>query len=172
MPLHLIIDGYNLIRQSARWSAIERRDLQSGREALVDAVAAYRRLKRHPVTVVFDAAEAPCFLERRDRWKGIEIRFSPCGGSADDVIRRIAARQREGALVVTSDREVAAAAAGCGAAVISSSEFEQRLEMALAMGQEAADDEDQGWIPTTRKKGPRKRLPKGKRRQKSRLDKL
>ena len=49
MPLHLIIDGYNLIRQSAHLAELDRRDLQQGREALVGALAAYRRIRRHRV---------------------------------------------------------------------------------------------------------------------------
>ena len=173
MSVHIIIDGYNLIRQSARLSRIEGRDLQEGREALVEALAAYRKLKRHPITVVFDGTAAPCFSQRRDRWKGIEIRFSACGELADALIRRMAARERDRALVVSSDRAVAEAAAGYGATVVASSDFEQRLEMALVMGGDVeGDDAADGWTPTTRKKGPSRRLPKRQRRQRSRLEKL
>jgi len=34
MALHLIIDGYNLIRQSPYLADIDARDLEAGREAL------------------------------------------------------------------------------------------------------------------------------------------
>jgi hypothetical protein len=68
---------------------------------------------------------------------------------------------------------VAEAAAGCGATVVASSDFEQRLEMALVMGGDVeGDDAADGWTPTTRKKGPSRRLPKRQRRQRSRLEKL
>lgn len=172
MSVHLIIDGYNLIRQSPRLSALDRLDLQQGRDALLDALAAYRRIRRHPITVVFDAAEAPCCSQRRDRWQGIEVRFSAPGETADAVIRRMAASERSRALVVSSDRAVVDHAAGCGAAVIGSPEFEQRIDMALAMDGAEGGEESQGWVPTTRKKGPRHRLPKRQRRQKSRIGKL
>lgn len=173
MAVHLIIDGYNLIRQSARWASLDRRDLQLGREALIDALIAYRKLKPHRITVVFDAADASGFEPRRDRRGGVEIRFSAHGQSADTLIRRMAAAAREQALVVSSDRAVADAAAACGGTAIDSPTFENRLEQALAMNA-AADSgpEVVGWVPTTRKKGPRRRLPKRQRRTSARLRKL
>ena len=173
MPVHIIIDGYNLIRQSARFAAIECRDLQQGREALVEALAAYRRLRHHPVTVVFDGTAAPGFSQRRDRWRGVEIRFSAYGESADTLIRRMAATERDRALVVSSDRAVTQTAAGYGAAIIDSADFERRLVMALAMeGADTDGDASDGWVPTTRKKGPSRRLPKRQRRHSARLGKL
>jgi predicted RNA-binding protein with PIN domain len=173
VAVHLIIDGYNLIRQSARWAPLDRRDLQSGREALIDALSAYRKLRPHRITVVFDAAAAPGFEPRRDRRGGVEIRFSAHGQSADALIRRMAAAAGAQALVVSSDRAVVDAAAAWGATVIDSPTFENRLEQALAMN-EAADPgpEAAGWMPTTRKKGPRRRLPKRQRRASARLRKL
>ena len=54
MALHLIIDGYNIIRQSPELLSKESQDLRWGREALLEKLAAYRRLKKHPITVVFD----------------------------------------------------------------------------------------------------------------------
>jgi len=47
MAVHIIIDGYNLIRQSAELSRLDRRDLQHGREALLELLAAYKKIKRH-----------------------------------------------------------------------------------------------------------------------------
>ena len=78
--MHIVIDGYNLIRQSRRLSAIEEVDLQAGREALVNELAAYRRLKPFRVTVVFDGGDAISGLPRRDRSKGIRLRYSAAGG--------------------------------------------------------------------------------------------
>jgi predicted RNA-binding protein with PIN domain len=173
MSVHIIIDGYNLIRQSSRFAALDRRDLQEGREALIAALSAYRKLRPHPITVVFDAALAIDGGMRRDRQGGVEIRFSGYGESADSLIRRMAAVERERALVVSSDRAVADGAAACGAAVIDAPAFEQRLDMALAMaGDEGPAGASSGWVPTTRKKGPSRRLPKRKRRNSARLDKL
>ncbi|MBT8331067.1 MAG: NYN domain-containing protein, partial [Deltaproteobacteria bacterium] len=88
MSLHIIIDGYNLIRQSVSLSRLDEQDILLGREALVDRLAAYRKIKHHPVTVVFDGQNSPAFSQQHHRQKGISIRFSPKGISADEVIKR------------------------------------------------------------------------------------
>ena len=107
MAVHIIIDGYNLIRQSAELSLLDRRDLQQGREALLELLAAYKKIKRHQITVVFDGTDAYSLYRQRDQTKGIKILFSRRGETADTVIKRMVEREREGALVVSSDRDVA-----------------------------------------------------------------
>ena len=174
MAIHIIIDGYNLIRQSPELSALDIQDLQLGREALVDMLAAYKRLKPHKITVVFDGTAEPSLYGNRDRAKGISLRYSHGGESADDVIRRMARREKERALVVSSDREVMAAAESAGAATMDSVAFEERVSMAryLSLKGGVEPDESTGWLPTTRKKGPSRRLPKRKRKARARVDKL
>jgi len=56
MSVHIIVDGYNVIRQSPDMGLLDRQALQLGREALVDKLAAYKRLKGYKITVVFDGA--------------------------------------------------------------------------------------------------------------------
>ena len=90
MAIHIIIDGYNLIRQSDTLNRLDRQDIQTGREVLIDLLAAYKRLKAHRITVVFDGADAPVFSNRRDRLKGIAVRFSGQGETADAVIKKMA----------------------------------------------------------------------------------
>ncbi|MEN8246931.1 MAG: NYN domain-containing protein [Thermodesulfobacteriota bacterium] len=58
MAVHIIIDGYNLIRQSPELSYLDRQDLQQGREALLGMLAAYKKIKHHQITVVFDGIDA------------------------------------------------------------------------------------------------------------------
>jgi predicted RNA-binding protein with PIN domain len=174
MGLHIAIDGYNLIRQSPYFSALDQQDLQSGREALVDSLAVYKKIKRFAITVVFDGAEAPAGMVRRDRVKGIELRYSRPGELADAVIKRMAAREKQNLLVVSSDNEVADYAQSMGSTVCSAPEFAQRLAMARFMdgeGAEAAED-GSGWHPTTTKKGPSRRLPKRQRKMAKRISKL
>jgi uncharacterized protein len=174
MALHIIIDGYNLIRQSNTLRYFDQQDIQEGREALIDSLASYKRIKGHRITVVFDGTEAQEFSQIKDRIKGIEIRFSRIGEQADAVIKQMAMRFREKALVVTSDRDVADFAALKGATPISSPEFEERVKMAAYLEIKGTDDvqEDQGWTPTTRKKGPQRRLSKKDRSRKVKLRKL
>ena len=173
MALHIIIDGYNLIRQSSDLSALDDIDLQAGREALIDLLAAYKKLKPHRITVVFDGANAPPASERRSNAKGIEIRFSGQGELADQLINRMVRKAGQKALVVSSDREVAHFALGHGAAAVPSPEFANRLAMASQIGRPILEGEENGgWTPTTKKKGPSRRLPKKARRLRAKTAKL
>jgi len=173
MSIHIIIDGYNLIRQSPSLSLLDSQEMQLGREALIDLLAKYKRVKHHKITVIFDGTNALSFSGHRDYISGIEIKFSRSGETADSVIKKIAAGEKEKALVVSSDRDVADSAYLSGAAVISSFEFEKKLEMAAYSDGFNGDGEDQGgWIPTTKKKGPSRKLPKKKRRSIAKIKKL
>ena len=87
--MHLVIDGYNLIRQSAMLSAQEELSLQLGRDALLERLRQYKRVRSHRITVVFDAANKPNVAEERRQHKGISIIYSGQGETADAVIKRI-----------------------------------------------------------------------------------
>ncbi|MBN1930733.1 MAG: NYN domain-containing protein [Desulfobacterales bacterium] len=171
MSLHIIIDGYNLIRHSDIFSDLDRRDIQLGRDALIDTLAEYKKIKPHRITIVFDGLNAPIFSQHRDRIKGIEIKFSRGGESADSVIKKISAREKEKALIVSSDRDIVDFAASQGSATIDSILFAQKIAMASYVDKKAMD-EDEGWIPTTKKKGPNKRLSKRQRRNRIKIKKL
>ncbi len=171
--MHIVIDGYNLIRQSSQFSRLDMLDLQAGREALIDALAAYKRVKAHKITVVFDGQNAPPGMPRRDRHKGIVLHYSRAGELADAVIKRMAGRERERLLVVSSDKEVADYSAKKGAAVIGAAEFEERLFMAQMMAMKGGEPDNDGeWQPTTKKRGPSKRLPRRQRKMRKRINKL
>ncbi len=173
MSLHIIIDGYNLIRQSDTFSTIDRRDIQDGREALVNTLAAYKRVKGHRITIVFDGLNAPAVALNKDKRKGIEIQFSRTGEIADTVIKRMVIREREKALVVSSDRDIIDFASSQGAATISSPSFEKRIAQAAFESPRDDDiEETTGWIPTTKKKGPSRRLSKRERRSRTKIRKL
>jgi uncharacterized protein len=173
MSIHIIIDGYNLIRQSDTFSMIDRRDIQLGREALLQTLIAYQKIKRHTITVVFDGTNAPSFSQRKHRVQGITVKFSRIGEVADTVIKRMVSREKEKALVVSSDLDIVNFATARGAATISSSEFEEKMSQTLYMEIKGVESkEESGWVPTTKKKGPSKRLPKRKRRDRTKIRKL
>lgn len=173
----LIVDGYNLIRQSPELRRYERRELAAGREMLLKMLLAYQRLKPHPITVVFDGWEKGGLMEQRDRYGGIEVVYSRRGEKADQVIRRLARKKGSGALVVTSDRDLGYSCSQEGCPVVSSQEFEARLCLAAcAEGTIETADTDQrpthGRLKGTKKKGPPRRLPKAKRHHSTLLGKL
>ena len=172
MSVHIIIDGYNLIRQSSQWSRLDMQDMQLGREALLKALAGYKKKKAHRITVVFDAAEVPGLMDRSESIGGISVKFSNPGQSADALIKHMAAELREGALVVSSDRDITDYASSRGAAVIESPDFEMKMSLALWGNDGYEDEENTGWRPTTRKKGPGHRLKKRRRRNQSKIEKL
>ncbi|MCE5282221.1 MAG: NYN domain-containing protein [Deltaproteobacteria bacterium] len=174
--MHIIVDGYNLIRQSDSLRASERISLEEGRKALVRSLAAYRQLRGHRITVVFDGWSGGSPQEERDRSGGIDIIYSRLGEKADEVIKRLVEGGSEEILVVTSDREIAAFAARRGKTAVDSPVFSERIERIASSPSSAGfpaqgedDEEDAGGM---KKKGPSRRLSKQKRAQLARLRKL
>lgn len=175
MSTHLVIDGYNLIRRSPSLSVLDKRELQQGREELLRRLAVYKQTRRFPITVVFDGCNQPDLWGSRTFHQGIRVIFSRMGQTADDVIIQMTREMREKAMVVTSDREIQAAAERHHATVIPSEAFEQRMEMAYQMDQKSIQTEDLDEDTTTRntrKKGPAKRLPKNVRKAQKRIKRL
>ena len=169
MALHLLIDGYNLIRQSPRLQEIDARELEAGRQALLARLVDYRRSRwPHKITVVFDGWQGGSLKESRNRHQGMTIVYSRRWEKADEVIKRLLTLERERAVVVTSDREIQECAHHVGAAWISAPEFERRLALAA----EFSEDTDEPTPRRPSKKGAAHRLPKQQRRQQQRLKKL
>ena len=162
------------MRQSHQFCPIETMDLASGRDALIDSLVVYKRVKTHRITVVFDGTNAPVNVGNKDRVKGIDIRYSKTGELADAVIKRMVDREKQRAMVVTSDREVLDYAENNGAATITSQNFEKKMVVAQYYDIKGTDleFESKEWLPTTKKKGPARRLSRRKRRSKARIDKL
>jgi predicted RNA-binding protein with PIN domain len=173
MGMHIIIDGYNVVRQSKELSRLDQKDISRGRAALIEQLAAYRRLKPHRITIVFDGAGAPAVSPARDHLKGIGIVFSRGGETADAVIARMVRREGAAAMVVSSDRAVQRNAEACGTAVIESTEFEARMAMAAAMeGGDLSEEAPHERRVSTRKKGEGRRLAKRLRQNRRRTAKL
>lgn len=171
--MHLIIDGYNLIRQCPDLSRIENQDLQSGRDELLARLTAYKRQRPHRITVVFDGAGDPSLRRERDQIGGITIIFSHSGETADRVISSLVSSAGPDVTVVSSDRAVMSDAERQGATAVPSQEFAARLEMAMAIdGGDPEPPPSEGWIPTTKKRGPSRRSSKKQRRQQRRIRKL
>ncbi|MGD8295746.1 MAG: NYN domain-containing protein [Desulfobacterales bacterium] len=173
MSLHIIIDGYNLIRQSNRLSNLDLQDIQLGRDALIDMLSAYKKVKAHRITVVFDGTRTPLFSQQRNRLKGITVIFSHKGESADTVIKKMARKERQAALVVSSDQDIVQSAAASGTATVSANDFENKLRMSMDMDSFQIDRDDyKGWQPTTKKKGPSRRMSKRRRKNRAKIRKL
>jgi predicted RNA-binding protein with PIN domain len=176
--MHIIVDGYNLIRQSDTFRHSEMKSLEEGRNALIRSLAGYRKLRGHRITVVFDGWEGGSPREERDLAFGVEIIYSRLGEKADEVIKRLLGKGSEESLVVTSDREITVFAARRGRTAIASAAFDALLERSVAgssaagvPGKEAPDDDDDDRTGMKRK-GPSRRLSKQKRAALARFKKL
>lgn len=174
--MHILIDGYNLIRQSVELRRFERQSLEAGRQALLNWLAGYRLRKSHAVTVVFDGWINGSPLEERDYYAGIAILYSSRGVKADDVIKRIVSVSDEEILVVSSDREITSHAARRGKASLSSLEFESIVNQCLgapadmeSSGTKEDDEEDQRPVS---KKGPARKLSRTQRLAQTKIRKL
>jgi predicted RNA-binding protein with PIN domain len=172
MTMHLIVDGYNLIRQSPQLQILDAMDLQAGREALLELLVWYRGRSHHRITVVFDGWQHGDFRENRDRQQGLIIIYSRRGERADEVIKRLLHQERERALVVTSDREIQGYAEQVKAAWINAGEFEGSYLHDPAGAVQAGDEADLIATRGTQKKGPARRLSKRQRQRQQRLKKL
>jgi predicted RNA-binding protein with PIN domain len=115
-----LVDGYNVIRRDPALSSREREGLEAGRVALLHLLAVVAQTSPDTFTVVFDGARRTGGMASGGR---IEVIFSRPPDRADDVLVRLAARWRDGAVVVTSDRAVRDAVRRAGAAVLGAEEF-------------------------------------------------
>jgi predicted RNA-binding protein with PIN domain len=175
MPLELIIDGYNLIRQSDTFRRLDARSLEQGREALLTRLAAYKKIRNHPITVVFDGWGGFSPVSTIQKQQGVTVVYTGQGETADEWIKRQIEQVQYGA-VVTSDRDIGRHAERLGIAAIPSRAFERRMEQTLAndikgmtMDEEEGEEEE---LIEARKKGPARRLSKQERRRQAVLAKL
>jgi len=99
---HLIVDGYNVTK-----AALPTLPLARQRELLVRNLAGLAAQTGAEITVVFDGADVTAVPAVGVR--GVRVRFSPVGVSADTVIRAMARAEPGGrpVVVVSSDREIA-----------------------------------------------------------------
>ena len=174
--MRIIIDGYNLIRQSDFFRRYEKQSLEEGRRSLISHLAEYKNKKGHNITVVFDGWESGAPQEERNREKNISVIYSRRGEKADEVIKRLADASAEETVIVSSDREIASYVSRRGKTVLTSGEFEMLMGKAiieqpmsmLADNKETDDEPDS----RTGKKGPAKRLPRARRHKQAKIKKL
>lgn len=165
MSTHLIIDGYNLLGRTGSLTG----DIESVRESLLHALAAYRHRKNHPITVVFDGWQRGQPSERREHRAGVQVIYSKRGERADQVIQRLAAEYGADSAVVSSDHEVARSAKVAGAFVLGAEEFAMKLWAAPgggALAHKELDTPDEDARPRDpKKKGNPRKLPKALRQR-------
>jgi predicted RNA-binding protein with PIN domain len=155
----IIIDGYNLI-------GIQHGDLQKKREALIQRLIEYKKLKGHDITVVFDGWKSGGHREERTVTGGIAVIYSRLAEKADSVIKKIISSGNKDWIVVTSDRDIMAHAWSCGSVPVPSERFMERLEQGIChSGHNTRDDsgaDDEEDEETSRAGSPRRLSKKDK----------
>ncbi len=164
--MFIIIDGYNLIRQSSKLRRYELYSLQAGRQALLSQLSDYQQKRGHKITVIFDGWQGEEREEERDRHNNVDIIYSRFGEDADAVIKRLAAESEEETVVVSSDREIVSFAVSLRKTALSSLEFESVMNRAIASARgdnyiKASDDS--GITDRKRKRGPSRKLSKAQK---------
>jgi len=119
---HLIVDGYNVTK-----AAVPNLTLEQQRFQLLRVLAVMAGQTGAEITAVFDGSDVTAVPAAAAR--GVRVRFSPAGVTADAVIRAMARAEPEGrpVVVVSSDREVAAGVLRAGARSAPSSVLTERL---------------------------------------------
>jgi hypothetical protein len=169
--MYLIIDGYNLLHVAHSLIHFNSVQLQWERDRLIDQLSAYQRLKPCGITVVFDGWRGGWSTEKREKKKGIELVFSKLGEKADEVIKRLVKEKGSGAIVITSDRDIARFAEGLRVSVISSEQFQQKIERSSVEFDENFGGEEEE-KKATKKKGLSRRLSKKEKRARAAFKKL
>jgi predicted RNA-binding protein with PIN domain len=131
----------------------------------------YQKVKPCGITVVFDGWQGGWSTEKREKKKGIELVFSKLGEKADEVIKRLVKGRGSGAIVITSDRDIARFAERLRVSVISSEQFQEKLERSSAEFHECLggeEEEEKG----AKIKGLSRRPSKKEKRARDALKKL
>jgi predicted RNA-binding protein with PIN domain len=169
--MHLIIDGYNLLHVNRSLIRLNSTQLQWERDRLIDQLSAYQKLKPCGITVVFDGWQGGWSTEKRERKGGIEIIFSRLEEKADEVIKRLVKEKGSGAIVITSDRDVARFAERMAVSVISSEQFREKLEVSANKFEDIFEEEEEE-EKGIKKKGLSWRFSKKEKRARAALKKL
>jgi hypothetical protein len=163
MATHLLIDGYNFVKQSAIAALSGAPDLENGRRCLVDELRRYKKEKNLRITVVFDGTHGSSPGRKKERCLGVEVVYSKQGETADEVMIEAIRSRQAGLMVVTSDRAIIDEAKKHAVPFITPA----KLEAALA--NRAHDEGDQR---RTEKKGNPRKAPKAIRRARRAVKKI
>lgn len=143
--MSLLIDGHNLIQAMPDIDIADPHD----EALLVEKLKRYCARVRKRCTVIFDGG-LPGGEEKRLSSGQVKVVFAPAHSDADTLIKqRVRKATNPGALtVVSSDREIQAAAQSRRAQVVDSATFAQHIEATLTPSpEEPEEDEAQEHYP-------------------------
>ena len=171
MEINVVIDGYTLTGVMTMPDHTAK-DLEGTREELIKRLQAYKRIKGHRITVIFDGKKSGSFYRARMNQGGIEIIFSKEGEEADQILREMAKKERHSMILVTSDRAVASYAEAQGTVTMPSDEFDSVLSMAMYHDMKGAEEDGEIEAIQTKKSGNPRKPSKQERKRLQRIKKL
>lgn len=128
MKEHLVVDGYNLIFNSAELMNLD--ELEHARTRLIDTLINFAALAGQQVTVVFDAHFVPGGVTHTERHGPVEVVYTSEGETADTVIERLVGRlsgRAAAVFVVTADYIEQRLILGLGAYRVLPAEFWEKV---------------------------------------------
>ncbi len=123
--MHIIIDGYNVLKQVIHQATIS----ESQRRGFINTLGKYANKKNHTITVVFDGG--PTIWPSHEKDHGVMVTYVGVKQTADDYIKSMIENKRHGLLVVSSDNEIKRAAAHQGLVSVAGMEFYQMVIASL-----------------------------------------
>lgn len=132
-PLHLLVDGYNVIFAWEDLKALAGDDLGLARSALIDRMANYQGYTKNQVVIVFDGYKVPGNTGDRQTQNGVRIAYTKENETADMYIERLAndIGKNESVRVVTSDGLIRLSALRSGVLRTGSREFKTEVDWVL-----------------------------------------
>jgi predicted RNA-binding protein with PIN domain len=129
-PVHLLVDGSNVVQAWADTRALARRDREAAKALLLRRVAVLHDFAGWRVTVVFDGRGEELHIEAVGDAADFACVHTPAGATADDVIEQLVGRAADPAacLVTTADRAEQSTVEAAGAAWCSPEELAARID--------------------------------------------
>lgn len=97
--------------------------MEKARDTLLHTVIAYRKVKDHDITVVFDGYKNGMATQQLSFRDNVKVIFTRLGERADDVIKKTVAQERREWIVVTADRDIADHAWATGSVAVAPERF-------------------------------------------------
>ncbi|MCX7770931.1 MAG: NYN domain-containing protein [Proteobacteria bacterium] len=117
----ILIDGYNLIY------ALNYEGVNLSKEDLINELLCYQKRKKNNVIVVFDGGIYGGITEREEKIGNLKVIYTSKIKTADDKIKELSDKYRNGCVVITSDRGIKNHVRRNGTPTMDSEDFIKRL---------------------------------------------
>jgi predicted RNA-binding protein with PIN domain len=137
-PKLILVDGYNVIKNTDAFLAVQRQSLSAARDALVKQLVNRYRHTPHQVVVVFDGQGTH---ETQEHVQRVRLIFTCAGETADSVISRLAreaTQQGKTVVVASNDWEVRESVQAAGGQAGRSPDLTAQLNRAPRLLQQRA----------------------------------